>query len=282
MLGPFDFLTIEDTSKEAYRNQLKYFLQWLKDNSLELEQVKETDLAKYGKRYAFKTAKLWVTATRHYVRKLGLTEHPILEYWPKKRKRVTPRAHRHEVMEELINSIDRTKKRGKRDYPMIVLNYETALRAAEMCRLRINDIDWRNCKLKVVVKGGDEEEKQISEECREVLRTWLKDREQFSINGTNTLFCSIGGIKPGNPITPRGLRDIYLKMGNKIDITLSPHDVRRSFAVNSVLNGTPIPAVMTQGGWTDLKVFMAYLETIITEDYRPYFLTIGLLKVEDE
>jgi integrase/recombinase XerD len=185
-------------------------------------------------------------------------------------------------MEELINSIDRTKKRGKRDYPMIVLNYETALRAAEMCRLRINDIDWRNCKLKVVVKGGDEEEKQISEECREVLRTWLKDREQFSINGTNTLFCSIGGIKPGNPITPRGLRDIYLKMGNKIDITLSPHDVRRSFAVNSVLNGTPIPAVMTQGGWTDLKVFMAYLETIITEDYRPYFLTIGLLKVEDE
>ena len=168
MLGPFDFLTIEDASKQAYRNQLKYFLQWLKDNSLELEKIKETDLAKYGKRYAFKTAKLWVTATRHYVRKLGLTKHPILAYWPKKRKRTPPRAHRHEVMEELINSINRTTKRGKRDYPMIVLNYETALRAAEMCRVRINDIDWRECKFKVVVKGGDEEEKQISEECREV------------------------------------------------------------------------------------------------------------------
>jgi integrase len=100
-------------------------------------------------------------------------------------------------------------------------------------------------------------------------------RTKFSQNGTNTLLLSIGGNTPGKPIKSLGI--IIRRIGADAGIVLSPHDLRRSFAINNVRKGVPIPVIMKQGGWTNLKTFMAYLDSLTEDDYEGYSLGDDLL-----
>ncbi|MCH8859002.1 MAG: asparagine synthase (glutamine-hydrolyzing) [Proteobacteria bacterium] len=115
-----------------------------------------------------------------------------------------------------------------------------------------------------------------SERTAEALRVWLKDRRRFVTNGTTKMFVSVGGTTPGSALTVNGLRAIYRKMGKQAGFELSPHDIRRSFAIAAIKNGAPIPVVMRQGGWTNLQVFMEYLRRLMPEDFGPYLPTNGI------
>ena len=50
----------------------------------------------------------------------------------------------------VLNAIDRRTTKGKRDYAIILLATTTGLRAVDITRLKLSDIDWRNGEIKIV------------------------------------------------------------------------------------------------------------------------------------
>ena len=53
-------------------------------------------------------------------------------------------------IEAVLKIIDRTKARGKRDYAMILLASVTGLRAIDIARMKLTDINWRCGEIKIV------------------------------------------------------------------------------------------------------------------------------------
>ena len=51
--------------------------------------------------------------------------------------------------ETILNSIDRNSDIGKRDYAIIMLAYNTGLRAVDIADLTLQDIDWNRCEIRI-------------------------------------------------------------------------------------------------------------------------------------
>ena len=274
-----EFLKASDlmeTSKWSYANQLRYLQDWMDAEGMTPTTLTVTDYQGFlkGKGWGNAQQRLSLTALKGYLRFLGI-ESPILEHTIPKKKRLPPRAYDHETLKRVLNTIDRSTRRGKRDFVLLLLLYDSGLRAAEICRLKISDVDLDACRLEVLTKGAIRERKVIGELVRDAIAEWLPERAKFSQNGTDTLLLSIGGTTPGKPIKSLGI--IVKRLGADAGIVLSPHDLRRSFAVNNVKKGVPIPVIMKQGGWSNLATFMGYLDSLDSGDYEGYSLGDDLL-----
>ncbi|MGI6154269.1 MAG: tyrosine-type recombinase/integrase [Christensenellaceae bacterium] len=53
-------------------------------------------------------------------------------------------------VDAILKVIDRRIPRGKRDYAMILLGTVTGLRAVDIAKLRLTDIDWKNGEIKII------------------------------------------------------------------------------------------------------------------------------------
>lgn len=63
-----------------------------------------------------------------------------------------PRTLPWKTVQELLNSIDRTVAIGKRDYAMLLLIATYGLRASEVVRLRLEDIEWKANRIRILQK----------------------------------------------------------------------------------------------------------------------------------
>lgn len=98
------------------------------------------------------------------------------------------------------------------------------------------------------------------------LKEWLKVR-----TGMNTshdfLFVGIGGLTPGQPLTPRGLRIILKNLGKKAGIEqVHPHAFRRSFATLRIKQGQSTRSVQRLGRWKNLATFERYTQALLKDD----------------
>lgn len=84
----------------------------------------------------------------------------------------------------LLNSIDRMSILGKRDYAIISLAYSTGLRAGDIIKLELCDIDWKNKKLSLVQgKTKFRLELPLSKEMLDILADYiLNGRPETSSN----------------------------------------------------------------------------------------------------
>jgi len=100
-------------------------------------------------RYKPKTSKLVATSLRNFLRFLQVNGDcderlfyavPAVHYW---RQSNLPRSLSKEQVGQLLSSFDRSTARGCRNYAMVRLLTDLALRAEEVSALRLEDIDWR-------------------------------------------------------------------------------------------------------------------------------------------
>jgi len=73
----------------------------------------------------------------------------LVEFPQSYRHAGVPRSISWEQVERVLAGIDRRSASGKRDYAMLLLLATYGLRAAEVASLKLDDIDWRNERLKV-------------------------------------------------------------------------------------------------------------------------------------
>lgn len=157
---------------------------------------------------------------------------------------------------------------GLRNLALVSLLVDSGLRAAEICRLQVENVDLKLGLLVVVMKGGDEDIACFGETTAKRLEEWLG--VQVAADGIETVFVSVGGITPRQPLTTSGLRNILRRLGEKAGVKgVSPHAFRRAFACISTEAGAPSRVVQAIGGWNDIRMVERYTKALRVRKLYP-------------
>jgi site-specific recombinase XerD len=198
---------------------------------------------------------------------------------PRKIKPVrTPRSLTIEQANQVLWCHDTSTLRGIRNMALMALMLDTGLRAAEVCRLKLTDVDWQARRFAVIAKGGRLRKGLLSPPTVHYLKWWLDTGRQLAKPDVQTVFVSLGGTTPGRPLTTRGLRTICIGIGRTAGlVALAPHDLRRAFAHLALRYHAPTRTLQIGGGWERLDQVEAYSREIGIEDFEPYLPVANLL-----
>lgn len=132
-------------------------------------------------RCGWAAAKRCTTAVRAFLRFLiadgrcaaGLDASiPTLAHW---RLTALPRYLQSEDVERVIGSCDPTTAMGARDRAILLLLARLGLRAGDIVRLRLADIDWKEADIHVAGKGRCQALLPLTQEVGDAIVTYLKD-----------------------------------------------------------------------------------------------------------
>ena len=147
-----------------------------------------------------------------------------------------------------------------RNLALVALLFDSMLRAAELCKLRVDDVDMDQRAVFIRKgKGGSDGMAHFSEATAEYLKDWLDLRSFVALEGCDALFVSVTGNTPGQGLTTNGLRAILRALSKRAGVRhLSPHAFRRGGAVQAVINGASSRVVRDMGRWRRLQMVEVY------------------------
>lgn len=171
-------------------------------------------------------------------------------------------------VQRLLMACDLTTTAGVRDAAIVSLMVDSGLRASEVCRLKVDDLifdfPFKNKKVNfipVIGKGGDEEPVHFGTETAIRLRAWLKVRQPAG--GVLTVFISLGGNTPYHPLTRHGLGDLLNRLGDDAGVPgVSPHSMRRTFALLLDDAGMTTRQIQALGRWSDIRMVERYTQAL--------------------
>jgi integrase/recombinase XerD len=114
-----------------------------------------------------------------YLHLAGLTDAPLVWAVPSVadlRDRTLPRGLEPAAVKELLASCDRRTLVGRRDYAILLLLSRLGLRAGEVARLRLDDVDWRGGLLLVRGKGSRQDVLPLPVDVGEAIVSYLRRR----------------------------------------------------------------------------------------------------------
>ena len=158
--------------------------------------------------------------------------------------------------EEAIRLIDSASNLFHR--VLLMTAYSTGMRRAEVCNLKVEDIDSRRMLIRVHQgKGRRDRDVPLSPKLLETLREywrWMKPKT-YLFPGT------VNGSRADKPITAKMLWAACQEAARRAGITKSvaPHLLRHSFATHLVEGGADLPTVQALLGHADLKPTSIYL-----------------------
>ena len=164
---------------------------------------------------------------------------------------------------------------GKRDLAIFALMLDTGLRASEVCRLRLADVDLSARSLLVVVKGGQEKFGVFTEFTANAILSWLSVRPGMAADAAATLFVSVRG----GALTRSGLVVLFRRVGKRAGVArFSPHALRRTPHRESPSFAAATRVVQEAGRWENLDMVEHYtrnLDARVWEKWSPVARLLG-------
>lgn len=143
-----------------------------------------------------------------------------------------------------------------RDIAIFELLLSSGLRLSEVASLRIDDLNFVECKGIVMGKGAKERVFYFSERAKVSLDDYIDSR----IDNKEWLFVSSNA--PYNKWGTTGIGTMIRELGRRAGVNnVHPHKFRRTLATRLVRKGMPIEQVSTILGHSNLSVTMRYVET---------------------
>lgn len=210
--------------------------------------------------YLFQTRKLAPATVSQYVSALRflfvktLRRHFLAEYipFPKSRKRL-PTVLSPEEVTRLIDAACNLYHRT-----LLMTLYSTAMRRAELCRLKVQDIDSQRMMIRINQgKGSRDREVPLSPKLLETLRVyfrWMRPTT-FLFPGT------VKGVRADVPISVNSVWLACRQAAQKAGITkrLSPHSLRHSCASHLLEAGADLRTIQVLLGHSRLEHTLIYL-----------------------
>lgn len=134
---------------------------------------------------------------------------------------------------------DRATTKGKRDYALLRLLWENALRCGEIARANIGDFSADDRKLRIYGKGRGQQAELItlSPSAIAALETWLATYP--SQRADDPLFCALDNARKGHRLSTTSIYRTVRAIADAAGIkkVISPHRIRHS-AVTAALDST--------------------------------------------
>jgi len=147
-----------------------------------------------------------------------------------------------------------------RDQAMLELGYAAGLRASEIVRVDVDDIDWDSSTVRVLGKGNKERVAFFGDPCRRALEDYMAF-ERVKPAAGRPLFTNAQGGR----LTSRTLQNVIkrwaLRAGLPADV--SPHTLRHSFATHLLDGGADLKTVQQLLGHENLATTQIYTHVSI-------------------
>ena len=155
-------------------------------------------------------------------------------------------------LKKVLNSIDTSNKKGRRNLTLLTLLYDTAARASEIINLKIEDIHLEEKYIILTGKGNKQRIVSMMEQTKKLLINYLKENHI-----ENGYLFNINGKKMNNEF----IRDV-IKTINPLNKQISPHTFRHTRAVHLLDKGVNIVYIKELLGHTSINTTMEYAKVI--------------------
>ena len=161
---------------------------------------------------------------------------------------------RHPLTAEQLELV-RDGCKGYKEKALVEFLVSSGCRVSEVAGLRVDDIDWRDRKCKVIGKGNKERTVYFSVRAKLMLQLYIEGRK-----GGEALFSS--SRAPYEPLSDRGIEKIISKLGKRIGMErpLYPHLMRHTFASHALNCGMELTIIQHLLGHSDPKTTLIYAE----------------------
>jgi integrase len=176
--------------------------------------------------------------------------------------KLSPAAMPNEVA-AILDIIDRRTPKGKRDYAIILLGIVTGLRAGDIVKLRLTDIDWQAGEIRIIqAKTGNPLTLPLTTDVGEAIKDYIFNGRQATESDAVFLRLHVPYKAFASGTTIQDLYDDYCKKAkfprNAFD-GKGFHSLRRAFGKGLVTAGVPISSVAQLIGDKDINSVKKYV-----------------------
>jgi len=265
------FLATERGLSEAYQLSVRQTLDalagWLKRRGGELRDLGTDELAAFlsqRKCEGLNAASLRITTVHLKVFFRWLAGRGRLEMDPAE-PLIAPRPdqtlpetlHAAEV-KKLIESIDPAQALGRRDLAILELFYAAGLRLSELCKARLETMDFDEGFLRIAGKGGKTRIARVGTKALRAVEDYLKNERPALVSKRTSshIFLSVRGTA----LSPDRVRQIVKERAALAGIAQNvyPHLLRHSFATHLLEGGADLRVIQELLGHADISTTQVY------------------------
>ncbi len=253
----------------AYKNDLLQFFSFLKKDHLLINDLELISFKIIRNYVAFllesdikaRSVNRKISTLRSYfkflVRMDYLSTNPMLKIIPPKSVKKIPVFVDQDSMLALLNEVSFEKGFiGERDKLIIELFYVTGVRLSELINIKISDINFDGCSVKVLGKRNKERIIPLSNSIANEISSFI-----LKYDLRTYLFTNLKKQKVYNKLVYRVVKK-YVSKISSIDKN-SPHILRHTFATHMLNNGADINAIKELLGHANLSATQVYTHNTI-------------------
>lgn len=259
---------LSDNTLQSYNRDIKLYGNYLESNNMDMLKTSEDDIKTYlgnlkenGK--AVSTISRNLASLRSFYQYLHKTKvvssDPTVNLESPKIERKPPKVLTSDQVELLLEQPKCVDLKGYRDKAMLELVYATGIRVTELISLNIDDIDLNSGFIKCsnrtkqrIIPIGNLAVNALKEYMDKSRNVLLKDENDPA------LFVNVNGQR----LTRQGFWKIIkqYKTQANIDVDITPHTLRHSFAVHLLQNGAELRAIQEMLGHSDISSTQVYAQ----------------------
>ena len=262
----------------AYKSNIEDLISYLDDNSIkdvDYDTIRNYLGYLYEKKYKAKSISRIISSMRSFFKYLKqekiIDSNPMALISNPKVEKKLPKYLTINDVEKILSIPDMNDKVGIRDAFILELLYVTGIRVSELCNIKIEDIEKESRRIKIFGKGSKERYVLYGTRCADILEKYLDVRNLFLTDINDYLILS----KKGKRINPREIRNIINRIKTKagVEISISPHTFRHTFATHMLNEGADLRAVQELLGHENLSTTTIYTHLTNEKLRRTYLDT---------
>lgn len=168
-----------------------------------------------------------------------------------------PKYVKEEDIDKMFLVSDIRNNFGQRNNLIIRMLYATGVRVSELVNIRVSDININDRTIKILGKGNKERMVVFGNNTYEALKLYLDNgRRYMDTRGSEYLFLNKDGGRLSQRYVRKIIDDIIFKAS--IDMHVSPHMLRHTFATGMLNNGADLVSVKDLLGHESLNTTSIY------------------------
>jgi site-specific recombinase XerD len=189
----------------------------------------------------------------------GVTSKPLRDALPKVagHRRTLPCELTEGDVGRLLSGCDRSRDVGLRDHAIVMLLWRLGIRADEVARLTVNDIDWRRGEITIRGKGNRRELLPLPVDVGQAVVAYLRDGRHRVPPGCRALFVQVRA--PEGAMTSQGVSDVVFRLARRVGTAaIGPHRLRHGAATQMVRHGA---------SWAEVAQVLRHRNMAVTVSY---------------
>lgn len=265
-----------------YELDITDFINYCNDKKIDIYKIKYKDIKAYlvklyDKDYKGTSISRKITSLRtfySYLYDKGLVDKNIFKYvsLPKKEKRL-PKYITNDEVSAIFETPNLNSPLGQRNRLILELLYGTGIRVAELCNIKLKDIDLDNKTIRIIGKGSKERIVFYGRTCEEILDLYINDGRKILLHNKENEYLIVGAYRKNKSFTTRSVQLIINDIIEKTSISkkITPHTLRHTFATHLLNEGCDILIVKELLGHSSLDTTGIYTH-VSNERLRKIYL----------